>query len=835
MKVSTFNTRLWRKLSTALLLMVLVNASAQLQHANNLAYVIKQDSNGIYTNPYAFAPGNLYKKTSWTGSWIWLNKTKYPQYQSAEANWVRSTPNNNDKRYRVLFRKQITLKSLPKKALAFVTGDVSFELYVNGQWVCHGPSNIGSDYGDTAKPIHWFYTVEDIAKYLKAGNNIITAEVHSQNFVGSETTSIKAGFLCDVEVNGKVVAATDDTWKTKLDTAYFQQDGLVFDAQREPVNWKELNFVDAGWHKAMPTNKPINGYLVASKIPQTFRYNVKPLKWLQIDGTDTTVLSNALPLTTPNQATYIVDFGRNIPAHISLFAAADAGDTITIVPYENITAGTGTGITYVCKNGLNTFDVPFLSVFRFLKVYVHARNRLQHFAVSANYTSYPVNYTGNFTCSNPFYNKLWATCRQSLQMCMNDMFFDSPQHQEPLGCTGDYFIESLSNYYAFGDPWLVRQTLYQTAKMLEKNGYQQFHTSYSMLYVQMVRKYVEYTGDTSILVEIAPQLNKLMDRFETYLDKNYLMSNAPNYMFLDWIKIDEFNAHHPPAVIGMGYMTAFYYKGLQDAIYLNNLIQNTNAAVHYATIAPLVKQAINQYLWDDKKQLYKDGIPFITAVKPNDWLPADKDITTYSPHINALSVLYNIAPQKVQDSLVHYVVSQQQIELQPYFMFFVLDAINHTGKFDNIGLSQINRWKGAIDTTTQTLKEAWNNMTSVGYGGDFSHAWGSAPLYYLSKTVLGISPAEPGYTKLLITPYVSDSLTWAKGSVQLNAHDAIQVSWVQTANDYQYTLQMPVAKEAVLAMPKQLALYGVLVNGTAVTSTEISLVKGENKIEFKRK
>ncbi|MCG7859534.1 hypothetical protein MD537_21330, partial [Flavihumibacter sediminis] len=108
-----------------------------------------------------------------------------------------------------------------------------------------------------------------------------------------------------------------------------------------------------------------------------------------------------------------------------------------------------------------------------------------------------------------------------------------------------------------------------TAQMMEKNQYRMFHTSYSLIWVQMLHQYIQYTGDASILTELLPHAHQLMLLFRSYLNKDYLVANAPNYMFMDWIKIDRFNAHHPPAMIGTGYMTAFYFKALQDLAWLH--------------------------------------------------------------------------------------------------------------------------------------------------------------------------------------------------------------------------------------------------------------------------
>ena len=420
---------------------------------------------------------------------------------------------------------------------------------------------------------------------------------------------------------------------------------------------------------------------------------------------------------------------------------------------------------------------------------------------------------------------------------MNDMFYDSPKHQEPIACTGDYLIQSLINYYAFGDPWLTRQTLVKTALLLKKNKYDMFHTSYSLLWVQMLTYYYQYTGDIQLVKNLLPHVNKLNELFETYLDSDYLVSNAPDYMFMDWIKIDKFNAHHPPAVIGMGYMTAFYYKSLLDAAYLNSLFDNTAIRDKDLELSEKIKTAMNSLLWDEEKKLYKDGIPFRSKAANHNFFPKDEDIVTYSPHVNTLTVLYDIAPKIQQAAIMDYVINQKSIDLQPYFMFYVLDAVDHLGQFSTIGLELLKKWENGINKETYTLKENWQDMTETGYGGDFSHAWGGSPLYFMSKNILGVKPGSPGYNEIELRPFVSENIQWAKGRVPLGGGNHLEVSWSKETNStYVYHMEIPKDNKVVMKIPDELRNKEFTINNKSYSKTSFSLelVSGKYEIVFRR-
>ncbi len=739
-------------------LLFCLNATAQVGNlTNNTGYQVIADSSGIHAPYFSFSPNSLSRNKHWKGKWIWLNQARFAGYQKTNTLWLPDTASGAVP-YQALFRKTMDIAGTPSSAVLFISGDVMFNVYVNDRFVGRGPANIGSDYADNHSPDYWYYSTFDVKPYLKKGKNIIAVAVFASAFEISATTSSRGRFICDLALdNQQAVISTDETWKCNLDTS-FSNGGrlLTYDASKAAEGWRKTGYDDSGWASASAVAIADGNKLFNSQIPVPINLPLDALRIMAITGPQAPVVSKAdffKPHKGANE--FILDFGKNLPAYISFKAFSDKEDSIVISPYEKLGYQPNRSFKYICRQGFNDYQTPNLSVFRYLKVQVYAKNNLAFQSFKADFSSYPVQYQGQFECSDPFYNELWHIARWTTQMCMNDMLYDSPLHQEPIGCTGDYFIESLNDYYAFGDAWLIRQNLVQTVMMLRKNDYKMFHTSYSLLWVQMMLKYYEYTGDKELVKQLSPDVQKLLDRFGTYLDKDYLLSDAPNYMFMDWIRIKEFNAHHPPAVIGMGYLTMMYYKSLEDGAEINNLTGNYEAGKTDDLLALKIKSALNRRLYVKEKGLYKDGIPFITKVKPGGWLPADKDMVTYSPHVNTLAVLYDIAPKGEQKALMNYVVSQKEYQLQPYFMSYVLAAFHHVNEID-AGLRQVGLWKNGIDSSTYTLKENWDDKTEDGYTGDFSHAWGGSPLLFLSQNILGVSPASPGFKKIKIVPYVGE-------------------------------------------------------------------------------
>lgn len=782
---------------------------------NDSRAVVSSDSTGIHCENYRWSPDRLFPKTVWKGQWIWLSKAKYPDFQNTLTEWI---DNGSRNRYTALFRKAFNLDTIPSEAVLCITADVSFRAYINGRFVCQGPPNIGSDYFDSTPPHHWYFTTHDVKRFLQPGPNVIAVEAYSFGMAISETTSGNGRLICDLNTDtDHVVLSTDSTWKCMADTCLSVTHGWFrYNAQYSFAGWRTQDYDDSHWPHASVEEGPVYGYLRESRIPSTIRYPLKAIRAFHSSAREAGKLSRWTPFGhILHDQTVTFDFGRNMSAYYSFSIDAHRGDTVRIYPTES--KDVDRRMEYICREGKNAYTTPQMSAFRYLRVQVSSGKGLRIDSLHAIYTSYPVIYEGRFSCSDAFYTKLWNIIRWSTQICMQSYHLDSPLHQEPLSDTGDYLIESMSNYYAFGDRWLARQDLIKTAMMLKKNDFKMFHTSYSLLWVQMLHNYFRYTGDTMLVRELVPYVNKLNDLFATYLGRRFLLSQAPNYLFMDWTKIDGFNLHHPPAVIGMGYLTAFYYKSLEDAAYLNGVSGDKAKAALDLHLAGKIKTGINKYLWDKGKGLYRDGIPFLNHNKPYIWLPADTNITTYSPHFNALTVLYDIAPRKRRASIMNYVIHEKTIVVQPYFMYFVLSALAHIHRFDTDGLAAIDKWRTAIDTATHTLTEKWPDKN--GYAGDLSHAWGGAPLYFLSSKILGITPQNPGYSEISFIPYAGDKLKWAKGAVPLEDGSSVSVSWTRSGEStYTYRLLIPVNHNAVLHTPVRLQSYILKVNNKTYRS-----------------
>lgn len=672
-----------------------------------------------------------------------------------------------------LFRKEVTVKRVPKQALAYVSADNAYRLWINGVLVARGPADIGMDYHrvPTGK---WFYDTVDLAPYLKTGNNTIAAEVFFTNLIGWEGSRGQGGFFLEAPS----ITATDATWSVVPCQHWAKKRNWHYEASAEPEGWRESGFSASGWSAA--TIVPdIWQPFVPSQIPARME-----------------VIYPHLPTALPRWAgvgeqTQRIRWDRVLPAYLSFVVKGGKGATLTIEPNEPNAPGHHRMATAMLSGGIQTFELPFMDSFSVVNLTAkNVTEPLEIVEIRASFVSQPVAYRGSFSCSDPSLTRLWSVCRWATQICLQTHHLDSPHHQEPISDPGDYLIASLVNYAAFFQPALTIQDSRKYAWILTQCKNQNFHTSYALLWLQMVLDYWDHTGDDSLVRELTPQIHALLDTFTSYIGKNGLVSEAPNYMFMDWVDIAGFPGHHPPAVIGQGYMTAFFYRALADGMRVARLTNDSVRMREYSRTRRDLSVAFERELWVPEKGLYRDGKPFQTSVKPGQWLPADKDIETFTAHLQFLAALYDLAPKERQAAIVENAITATNFSCQPYFMHFVFAALAHTGLFEKHAPEQLKRWN--IIEETQSLLEMWDR-------GDLSHSWGGTPLYQMTTQILGVRPATPGFETFTVAPQPS-GLAWAKGIVP-TPHGEINVSWRKQGDRLTLELTVPKGCHAEIKLP----------------------------------
>ena len=706
--------------------------------------------------------------------------------------------------YLGLFRRTAELSEAPCRVTARISADVCFRLYVNGVLVARGPDDIGSDIPVIVKDRYaistrqWRYVVRDLTPYFRKGTNIIAAEVLAHQRAGAYLSAGKPGFWFDAQITSADGANTaivsDASWQSSpgqhlvrgalgdVGEGLAAKADMTYRAGWEPVGWLEARDGGSRWEPATEVES-IWGPLAPSEIPPCMEAHYPVQAVVDVEGAIEIPadLASDVPIRINGAGSFYLKVDRVIPAYVG-FCVDGCDGAELLFSWEELRGNSNRVVSCVLRDGEQSFEFPGYGSCTYLRVEAnHVSRPIELRDIQLVFTSQPVAYRGSFQCSEPHLNALWKSSRHALQICMQTHHLDSPHHQEPISDPGDYLIESLINFQVFGAPWLVRQDVRKFARILTTVDYRNFHTSYALLWLQMLMAHYDYTGDAATVLDVAEQVHGLLRTFTSWTGRNGLVCNAPSYMFLDWVEIAGFSLHHPPAVIGMGYMSAFYYRALADGIRVATLQGDDESAERYRAERVKLRRAFNEILWDESTGLYRDGVPFASDVEPSGrWLPADRDIETRTPHVNTLAVLYDLAPEERRADIMRRIMKEPEVDMQPYFMHFVFDALDHAGIYQEYAIDLMKRW--TINVETQTSYEMWGR-------GDLSHAWNGTTLYQMSARILGVTPLEPGFTRVAVRPQAC-GLDAAQGVIP-SPHGAIRVAWTRRGDKLDVRVNAP--------------------------------------------
>ena len=754
----------------------------------NTGMTVKVDHEGVQ------APGYRWEKPEPKGDW--------------QARWISSTDKAVSDSAATCIRKEIMLDQAPKKVTAWISGD-NYLLYVNGTPASRGSADPGRDFVGASSGRR-FYETRNLTPLFHKGKNAVSAELSGSNKLILE-------LLVEYPDGKKVTFDTDATWKGMASPYLLKKNpsdedlkllGVkprplpFFDAEAEPQGWLQAGYDDSNWPFCRVTEAP-KEQLVMSELPPLMEVRYPYFEIMNVQG-NVTVPHEPLvpghPIVVKGDGQFSVHFDKIMAGRCGIKVKGSKGSEILLLSNETGAIGGSRAYQIALRDGVQTFESRDYYALGTITVVVrNATSPVEILDVTADFLSQPVEYRGSFSCSDEELNKLYKSGRWSTQICMITHHLDSPQHQEPISDYGDYLIADLVNYYTMGNnPWLAKQDLRKWAWVMENAKYKTFHTSYIFYWLQSLLNYYDYTGDRSLIDELAPNVHAVIDQFYSYIGKNGIVSEAPNYMFMDWVNVHDdknpkiaFACHHPPAVIGQGYMTALFYQALGDAIRISQINEDHVHAEKYERLRKQVGEAFEKELWNSERGLYRDGKPFVTSVSTNKWMPADVQMESFSVQNNALATIAGLVPQDRRTSVMGATMTNTNWDVTPYFMHFVFNALEQADLFGKYGVQKMHEYK--VIPETQTVREMGPDK------GDYSHGWIATPAYQMPSKILGVRPTSPGFRTILIKPETCD-LNWAKGSVP-TPHGTIDVSWKVEGGKFTLDVTIPAGTAARIEIP----------------------------------
>ncbi len=467
------------------------------------------------------------------------------------------------------------------------------------------------------------------------------------------------------------------------------------------------------------------------------------------------------PATIQPGGAVVIDFGVEIVGSVELFTAITEGKDM---PSVRIRFGESVAeaMSEIGERGAQndhalrdqTVKVPWLgkttigpSGFRFVRIdNADPKITLLLSQVRAILTIRDIPYLGSFKCSDERINKIWQTGAYTVQLNMQDYLWDGIK-RDRLVWLGDMHPEVSVIDCVFGYNEVVPKSLDMTRDVTPVSAWMNGISSYSMWWILIHEEWYLHHGNLAYLKQQQPYLTALLKRLVTYVGPDGT-EKLDGMRFLDWPTYDNKTAVH---------------EGLQAMM--------TLTMESGARLCTVLGDPTTSKLCADTAKRLRTHIPESSGRK--------------SPAA-LLSIAGFREPADVSNNVLK---KGGTVDLSTFYGFYVLNALAKSNDTDS-ALDFISQyWGGMLDVGATTFWEdfdlAWTKDAGridelvapgkkdlhgdfgafcyVGFRHSFCHGWSAGPTAWLSKNVLGVSPAVPGFAKVRITPHLG-RLAWAEGT-----------------------------------------------------------------------
>lgn len=799
--------------------------------------------------------------------WIWRQRG-LTQAPFGTANPLLAEEAN---RY-IYFRRSFTIDSALAAAHVHVSADGRYQLFINGRFVGRGPARCHParqcvEHFDIAPYLH---TGQNVIAALVHSYGRHTAWYQLPVMEHARAFGCGGFFLqanCELDID------TGPAWRY-LESEAWQREAPngslgfveIYDARLAPGGWREVQFDDSRWHtpeilrvagrngagdtvpfpvmepRTIPQLAETNRYAqsvalsgevqdapdtaeVAERIAQE---TVIPWQSCHVAGAKNLLRPEGeTRITTANgrSVTIVLDFGQTVVGRIGFDVAGTAGALIDFTygelrqPDGRVAMHSGIpgfdvrpGHRYILRDGRQQWEAFEMSGFRYLQITI--RGSLTIHAVILNFSTYPVQENGRFTCSDPLLNHIWQAGANTSRLCMLDGYVDCPSREQRQWMSA--YTDVLISFAAYGEPALAAQLLRQVAQSQQPDGLTMMVApgdfavmnftnipDFCLHWIMTIGVYVEYTGDIAIVQELYPSVVKAIGWFERHLNEENLLTDVPHWVFIDWAALDK-----------RGQVTALnahFVAALHTAARLARWAAHEANAIRLEKLAEQVAAAVNQHLWDAERGVYVDA-------RHNGTLSR-----RISQQSNAAAIAFGVAPPDRWPSIFAAILDETRLVLtptgdsdpaplvfddavnvvlaQPFYMHFLHKALRMAGRPQAV-LDNIRRhWGPMLAGGEQTIWETWQ---ATGVLNSRCHAWAATPTFDLSTDVLGVTPIKPGFEKFRVAPQPGD-LTWAKGAFP-TPWGNIEVAWWVENGRFRLNLTVPEETEAEVVLPGETAV-----------------------------
>jgi hypothetical protein len=294
--------------------------------------------------------------------------------------------------------------------------------------------------------------------------------------------------------------------------------------------------------------------------------------------------------------------------------------------------------------------------------------------------------------------------------------------------------QMLCGYYAFKEYRFARASLLLISKGVRDDGLLSLCypagldfpiPSFSLMYFVQMWEYIEYSGDTSLAVELYDMLTDLINVFVRRIDDSGLILTFPDHWnFYEWSETMSGSLGKRSELRYEAPLNAFFVLALRAFSKISNVIGQEQIALKYSSIADAVAASITKNFWNECAGL------FMTC----------KTCDKYSVLTNSLCLLCGAAKKVNKQNILEILSANGRVSLDVTVIpntlsmnSFRFDALlaEDRARYSSIILDEIDSDYGAmLDAGATAFWETIKGAADFGGAGSLCHGWSALPVYY---------------------------------------------------------------------------------------------------------
>lgn len=476
-----------------------------------------------------------------------------------------------------------------------------------------------------------------------------------------------------------------------------------------------------------------------------------------------------------------IDFGRVVAGLVEFAVDAPEGSVVDLL-YREKPAARGdeavfstprTGARYIARGRDDRFEALEVNGFRYVTALVTvptgASVTVREFSVRERV--YPIRGDAFFRSSDAELDALYAAGRRTVTLNALDSYIDCPT-REQRAWVGDGVVHQ-SVHLTTSTDWRMPAWYVELGNSPRPDGILPMSVvgeiehsgaatiaDWSLYWIRGVLNLLRYAGDRRAVEAAAPTARRILEWYVPYLNEHGVVADVPEWNLVDWSSI---------LLTGeSGILTGLWARSLQDYAEIAEFLGNAGDAARARALHARAVEGFERF-WDEARGTYVDHVLDGRRQAPASQLAG------------AVAIVSGLAPtgrwdrilrwigdterqvvrswiggdggydqQKILDQMrglqrIDWDADRETVVAEPFAAHVVHDAYTAAGRPDLV-VASMRRWSTFL-VDYDTFGECWGWGTPV-------HGWSSTPTRDLVVSLLGVTPAAPGFAAARVAPAV---------------------------------------------------------------------------------